>query len=159
VTGGAATPSQNFERWALGLDAGLTLETPLGTTALGVEAFVASNYDRGLIDADPIESGFDLRHTAGYASVVQGILEYGLLGFRAGFYDPNSDVLEQTRGELVPRDQTIWTFSPLLGVNAGEHARVLVQYDVVRDHLGRDERGVPADVDNDQLTVRVQVEL
>jgi hypothetical protein len=35
----------------------------------------------------------------------------------------------------------------------------LLQYDFVRDYLARDAVGVPTDADNDQWTLRLQVEL
>lgn len=159
VSGAAATPSRSFERWVLGLDFGVSVRTALGTTGLGLEAFVASNYDRGLAPADPVATGFDLRHAGAHAWLVQDLAGYGLVGFRAGVYDPNSDLLEATRGQSLPRNQKLWTLSPLAGVSVGEQARLLVQYDFVDDHLGRDERGVPADLDNDRLTFRLQVEL
>jgi hypothetical protein len=59
----------------------------------------------------------------------------------------------------------VHTLSPLLGVRLpddllpGVNARLVVQYDFVRDALARDLRGVPTDLANDQLTVRVQGEL
>jgi hypothetical protein len=36
---------------------------------------------------------------------------------------------------------------------------LVVQYDYVSDHLGRDDAAEPVDLANDVLTLRVQVEL
>jgi hypothetical protein len=159
VPGVAATPSKNFRRWAIGLDLGVKLKTDLGDSKLYGEAFVASNYDRGLIGADPVADGVDLRHAGGYAAFLQDITEYGLVGFRISVYDPNSDVLESRRGNLLPQEQTITTLSPLIGARLPDVAKLYLQYDFVRDHLARDKEGVPTDADNNQFTVRLQVEL
>ena len=155
-----ATPSKNFERWVLGLDFGVSFLTPLGSTRLYGEGFLASNYDRGLIRADPVDSpSGDIRHAGAYGALIQEITAYGLVGFRGAFYDPNSDVLDDTRGELVPHSQTISTFSPVAGFVLPGRARLLLQYDFVRDNLGRDASGTPTDAKNDQFTARLQVEL
>ncbi|MFZ5895392.1 MAG: hypothetical protein ACOY0T_30330 [Myxococcota bacterium] len=155
----SATPSQNFERWALGLDLRLSLKTQIGETLLYGEAFVASNYDRGLAHADPIATGFDVRHLGAFAGVVQGVTRHGFVGFRFGYYDPNSDVLEQRRNRFVPVDLSLTTFSPLIGFVLPGQAKIALQYDFIRDNLARDTRGVPADAANDVFTLRAQVEL
>ncbi len=155
----AASPSSNFDRWVLGADVGAELETGLGRSKLYAEAYVASNYDRGLTQADPIASGTDVRHLGAYAAVLQDLTAYGVVGFRGGFYDPNSDVLEQRGGRIVPFSQTIYTLSPLLGFVLKDRAKLLFQYDFVIDELARDNRGVPADAENNLFTARLQVEL
>jgi hypothetical protein len=159
IPASAASPSSNFDRWVLGADLGAELETGFGRSKLYAEAFVASNYDRGLTQADPIASGVDVRHFGAYAAVLQDVTAYGLVGFRGGFYDPNSDVLEQRRGRIVPFSQTIYTLSPLAGFVLKERAKLLFQYDFVIDELARDNRGVPTDAENDLFTARLQVEL
>lgn len=156
----AASPSKNFDRWALGLDLGASFTTPLGLSKLYAEAFLASNYDRGLVSADPVESvSGDLRHAGAYVALEQGITDWGIAGFRAGFYDPNSDVLESRQGRQLPLSQTITTLSPLVGFVLKGRAKLLIQYDFVRDHLGRDASGKPTDAENDGFTARLQVEL
>lgn len=157
--GSAATPSENFKRWVLGLDLELTLATPLGNSKLYGELFVANNYDRGYLVADPVAVGADLRHAGGYVALLQDITPFAVAGFRAAFYDPNSDVLEERRGDIVPFVQTTTTLSPVAGVVLPDRAKLLLQYDFVIDHLGRDAQGVPKDAKNNQLTARLQVEL
>jgi len=159
IPGAAASPSENYQRWALGLDVGASLQTSLGVSKLYAEGFLASNYDRGFAPADPVVTGIDVRHTGGYVAALQDITKYGLVGFRAGFYDPNADVLESTGGRILPRTQTVVTLSPLVGFVLRDRAKLLAQYDFVLDHLGRDASGVPADAKNDQFTLRLQVEL
>jgi len=156
-----ASPSVNFGRWVLGVDLQLDLDVVpgLGKTKLYAEGYVAKNYDRGLFGADPLASGSDQREVGYYAALLQRITDYGLIGFRAAYYDPNSDFLEQRQDQQLPRSQGILTLSPLIGAELPDRARLLFQYDLVRDKLARDDRGVPADAKNNQFTARLQVDL
>lgn len=158
LPGSAATPSANFDRWALGLDLQIKIKTPLGATFVYGEAGVAQNMDRGLFVADPIQSGVDLRHLYYYAAIVQEVTRWGLVGFRVDAYDPNADFLDSRTGRLLPVSQTITTLSPLVGVTIPGRARLVFQYDAVIDALSRDALGVPADLRNDRFTLRLQVE-
>lgn len=159
IKGVSATPSKNFERWALGVDLRLSLTTRLGETLVYGEAFVASNYDRGLVLADPVATGFDVRHFGVSAALVQGITRHAFVGFRYGYYDPNSDLLEQRKNRFVPVDLGVTSLSPVVGFTLPGQAKLSAQYDFIRDHLARDTRGVPADAANDVFTLRLQVEL
>ena len=44
------------------------------------------------------------------------------------------------------------------GLVPGVRGRLVFQYDAVIDALGRDARGVPTNLKNDQFVVRMQVE-
>ncbi|HMJ15785.1 MAG TPA: hypothetical protein VK524_30420, partial [Polyangiaceae bacterium] len=142
-----------------GLDLGFEFETLLGTTHLYGEAYIAQNLDRAVFIADPAEGGLDVRQLGGYAAVVQDLTRYGFAGFRASVYDPNSDTLDSQRGRLIPRSQTIRSFSPLIGARLPDYASLSFQYDFVDDSLAKDIRGVPTDAKNDQWSLRLQVEL
>jgi hypothetical protein len=157
--GSAATPSENFKRWAIGLDLQAGLRTRLGQTRLAAEAFVASNYDRGYAPSDPVATTLDARQAGGFVALTQEVTRWGIAGFRAAIYDPNSDIIEVRAGKTLPKTQTVKTFSPLVGLVLQNRARLLFQYDFVRDYLARDAVGVPTDADNDQWTLRLQVEL
>lgn len=159
IPGNAATPSKNFRRWTIGLDFQAGLQTSLGRTRLAAEAFVASNYDRGFAPSDPVQTTLDARQAGGYVALTQELTRYGVVGFRAAIYDPNADVLETRAAKTLPKTQTVKTFSPLAGLVLPNRARLLLQYDFVRDYLARDPVGVPTDAKNDQWTVRLQVEL
>lgn len=159
VPGAAATPSENFERWAIGLDLQLQVKSPIGATRFVAEAFVAQNHDRGRYLSDPVQTGFDLRQVGGYLGLTQELSPYALVGFRVDAYDPNSDFLEERRGELVPRSQSSLTLSPIVGLVLPQRARLLFQYDFIDDELGRDAIGNPTDAENDQFTARLQVDL
>ena len=156
VPGRAALPSETFERWAVGADARLELRTPIGWTRVWVEAALASNLDRAFFVADPFVTGQDVRELAVWAGLTQQITEYGVVGFRYDYYDPNADWLDEQRGRRVPRDASIHTLSPLVGLELPGRGRLIFQYDVVLDSLARDARGVPTDLKNDRWTVRLQ---
>jgi hypothetical protein len=128
------------------------------------EVTVGKNMDRGLFLADPFITGTDSRELGYYVGVVQEITRWGVVGFRWDHYDPNADFFDKRAGKLIPTSQAIDTFSPLVGFvlpdpNGIDRARLLLQYDFVRDKLARDERGLPHDLKNDVLTLRLQVSL
>jgi hypothetical protein len=89
--------------------------------------------------------------------LVQEITRYGLLGFRTDYYDGNSDAFERRRGSAVPANQSLRSYSPLVGLVLPERARLLFQYDFIVDSLARDNRGVPTGLRNNQWTLRLQV--
>lgn len=159
VPGTAATPSQTFDRWAFGADLGFTLDTPIGKSRLYGEVFVAQNADRGLVAADPIATGSDVREIGFYGAFVQEISRYGVVGFRLDRYDPNADFLDKRAGKLIPASSAIQTYSPMVGVLLPDRVRFLVQYDAIVDSLARDGQGVPTDLKNNRLTFRLQGEL
>lgn len=159
VPGASASPSENFERFAIGVDLGLQVGTPLGWSRLYGEVYVASNHDRGLFVSNPVVSGVDVRQLGGYVAFTQDLSPYAFVGVRTDFYDPNSDFFEQRRGVFVPETQTVTTWSPVVGLAIPRRARLIAQYDIVKDYFGRDKQGVPSDAKNNQLTVRLQVEL
>ncbi len=159
VPGRAASPSVTYGFWAANLDLSARLHTRLGTTHLYGELTVANNLDRGVFPSDPVAAGADVRQLGAYVAFTQEILRWGLVGLRWDYYDANSDFLVTRQGRFVPASLTVQTVSPVVGVNLGDHLRVLFQYDAIVDTLGRDARGVPVDLANDQWTLRTQVDL
>lgn len=164
VPGTAALPSVRFGRWAVNADLEIGVRSRLGWSRLSGEITLAQNLDRGLFVADPFAAGTDLRHLQAYGAFLQDATRWAVFGLRYDLYDYDSDLLVSSRGRAVPADASIHTISPLVGavlpadVVAGIRGRLMLQYDVVLDALGRDRRGVPANVKNDQITVRAQVE-
>ncbi|MDC0672626.1 porin [Nannocystis radixulma] len=164
VPGQAATPSLNFRRWAVGADFQVGLRSKAGWTQILAEGTIASNLDRDLIVADPVVVGADLRELHGYVAVIQELFGRAVVGGRYDYYDPNTDLLDRRRGEFVPKAAAIHTISPIVGALLpptwipGVRGRLVFQYDAVLDALGRDSRGVPANLKNDQFIVRLQGE-
>ena len=112
---------------------------------------------RDLVRQDDSELGFAV-------GITQELFGYGVLGFRFDSYDPSSgDRTSRQGGVLLPLDQTVRTFSPLVGVTLPERLlpaptplRLLFQYDVNRNNLGLDPRGVPTNLASDTWTLRLQ---
>jgi hypothetical protein len=156
----AETPSKSFERFAVGADLQLALKTALGTSTLYGEVIAAKNLDRGFMVADPVVAPqVDLRELGFYVGFLQNITPYAVVGFRAEYYDPNADQSEPRAGRIVPLKNTVRVMSPLVGLTIPNRARLVFQYDFIKDHLGRDTRGVPDDLKNNAWTLRLQVSL
>jgi phosphate-selective porin len=159
VPGAAATPSSNFDRWAVGADVRFHHRWWLGVAKIYGEFVVAANMDRGLFVADPGLTQLDQRELGFYVGGVQEIGRYGVVGFRYDYYDPNADVFDKRGGKLLPYSQAIRTYSPLLGFVLPDRARLLFQYDLTRNALARDVTGVPTNLKSNAWTVRLQVQL
>jgi hypothetical protein len=153
-----------FGRWAVGGDLRAEARSMLGTTRLTFEVVVANNMDRGLFIADPLLYPYhDLREVGFSLGLTQEVFGYGVAGFRYDQYDPSSsDNTSLQGGELLPLAQTIRTYSPLVGLTLPDslgvpvHARLLFQYDVNRNQLGLDARGMPTNLAMDTWTLRLQ---
>lgn len=154
----AATASETFSHWAVNADLQARFRSWLGWTRVYGEFTLASNLDRGVLVADPVTAGNDVRQLSGYAAIVQDVTRFGVVGFRWDYYNANTDLLDNRRGALIPADAGVHTLSPLVGFSWPDRARLLFQYDVILDSAGRDERGVPRDLANNQWTLRAQVD-
>jgi len=157
--GSAPSRSSNFKHWAVGADLDVALKTPLGTTELLGELVIASNLDRGLFISDPVTAGHDERQLGYNVALLQDITRHALVGFRYDYYDPRADVFTNENGKVVPFKASIKTFSPLVGVRLPHGLRLYGEWDIIRDHLVTDVRGVPADRKNNAVTIRLQGEL
>jgi hypothetical protein len=153
----AATPSETFSRWAVNVDAALTGRTGLGETRLEGEATLASNLARGDDVADPVLSGYDRRALALTVAVLHHCAAGGFAGFRWETYEPDADLTESRRGDRVPVDARRTVYAPLVGWRFASTWRVSAQYEHIVEARGRDSLGVPADLEDDRLTVRLQV--
>lgn len=156
VAGRAALPSKTFRRWAVGADLAFELTTKAGVSRLYGEVTLSENLDRGLIVADPTLSNRDKRELNWYVALIQDITEWSFIGARYDVYDPDLDQSDSRRGISVPRNASIKTLSPIVGLRWPGVARLTFEYDWVQDKLARDRRGVPTDVANNQWTLRAQ---
>jgi hypothetical protein len=157
--GSAASPSYTFDRWAVGAYLGTKVTTSVGMTKVYGELQLGSNMDRALFIANPSIGGQPNRELGYSLGFLQEITPYGVLGFRADHYDPNADFLGYQSGKQVPRSQVVNTYSPLVGGVIPGRARLIFQYDYVRDSMGRTADGLLTDLANDQWTLRLQGEL
>jgi hypothetical protein len=158
VPGQAARASQTFDRSALGADLRMYFRSGLGVTKVYGELVVASNMDRGLFVADPALTQVDQRELGYYVGFVQEIGHYGVVGFRYDVYDPNLDAFDSRRARLLPYNQAISTYSPLIAVTLPGRARLTFEYDFISNALGRDSRGVPTSLAMNTWTLRLQVQ-
>lgn len=159
IPGAAATPSQNFPHWAVGLDARVNLRTALGVTKVYGEFVLAENLDRGLYVADPIETGVNQRELGYYAGVVQELTRWAVVGLRFDVYNPNLDASDSRQGRLLPFSEAITTWSPMFALVLPDRARLVFQYDAIRNAFGRSAEGVPTNLQDNVFTGRFQVQL
>lgn len=158
VPGQPAVPARTFARWAVGADVALNVQ-PLRAWRFLVfaEALYAQNLDRGVNVANPVAGSADIREIGWVVGTVHTLFDHLVLGVRLDGYDPDADALTRANGRYVPADQSYLTAAFLLGYELDATNKVLVQYDLVRDHLAIDAAGRPTDLRNDRLTARLQV--
>jgi hypothetical protein len=158
IPGTPGTASQSFAHRALGVDA--KAEWCLQWAGHG-EAFfegaIATNLDRAVYYADPIANARDLRELGWMIGVVQHVTPYALAGVRYDTYDADRDSAERNGVMLVgtPRVFSTWAF--LAAAQRGT-TRLSVEYDHVRNPLGRDDAGNPATRADDRAVLRLQAE-
>lgn len=157
VPGTTGTPSQTFDRDAIGADLQIHwCVCVIGTGMAYAEAVVATNLDRGLVYADPIATLRDLRQLGFAVGVVQSIGSHAQVGVRYDRYDADRDAFEREGIDLVGIDKVFSTLS-VMAAGRWHDARVLVQYDLERNPFGRGDDGMPTTRSADRVTVRAQV--
>jgi hypothetical protein len=158
VPGIAATPSANFSRFGLGIDARVSFRMPrLGETVLYGEVMWAKNLDRAVLVADPLGSlGRDLREMGYYVAAVQDVGRYLQLGVRYDFYDPDRDATDLQGATLVLSSQSYRTMAMAVAVRYGA-GRLVFEYDVNRNHSGRTSTGLPTNLADNLFAVRSEV--
>lgn len=156
VAGSSASPSQLFHRFAVGADARLTFRlAPNGDLALRGEWVRASNLDRAIEPADPIGTGYDLREQGWSLGATQELTRWALVGARCDHYSPDEDASVEQGARLVPRNRAYSTLALLMMIRY-ESARLSLEYDRNRNHLGRGVDGAPQNLKSDALVLRAQ---
>lgn len=157
IRGSAATPSQNFSRDALGIDAELTFAMPrIGDLQLSAEVLWARNLDRGLTFADPIAAGRELREFGYYVGFTQAITPYARIGLRFDLYDPDADKQEQIGVQIVPVSTVFSTLTVTAAVQHPRFGRLSLEYENNRNALGRSVSGMPVTLGRDAFLARLQ---
>jgi hypothetical protein len=158
ISGVAATPSQNFRRFALGVDLRVTATIPrLGALTLSGEILWAANLDRGLLPADPVAVGRPLRELGGYVALTQELSSYAAIGVRYDRYNPDLDARQQAGAEPVPLDSSFSTLAVAVAVRYPPWGRLTIEYDHNTNALGRTLSGLATTLGSDALTLRAQV--
>ena len=156
--GRAAIASANFARHGLGADLRVAVSVPrLGRTTAYGELYYARDLDRAILPADPIGSaagvGRSYRELGWYAAVMQDLGEHATVGARYDHYQPDRDASDTQVGVNVPADTSYSTLSLVAALRSAA-GRLIVQYDINRNHLGRDALGVPTNLQDNALTIR-----
>jgi hypothetical protein len=157
IPGSAATPSQNFSRFGYGADLRLGVKEPsLGTTILYGELYWAKNLDRAILPADPVAFGRDYREFGLYVGLTQELGAHAQAGIRYDFYNPDADSVNMIAGASKPTAfayQTV-AFAAALRAPSG---RLIAEFDLNRNHNGRDTVGNPVNLPSDAFTIRGEV--
>ena len=158
IPGRAATPSQNFSRFAVGADSRIAVEVPrLGNSVLFGEIVWAANLDRALIPADPIASGRDLREFGWVVGVAQELTSRAALGIRYDFYNPDLDGFRQTPAAIAPKDLSFRTWTFALSWGGLGRSRLILEYQHNHNALAVAADGSPTTLAADTLTLRGQM--
>jgi hypothetical protein len=156
--GRAALPSANFTRHALGADARVAVVTPvLGQTTVYGELYYARDLDRAILPADPIGAaggvGRSYRELGWYAAFMQDLGARLTVGARYDHYNPDRDASDTQVGVVVPNNASYSTLS-LVAALRSPAGRLIAQFDVNRNHLGRDLAGLPTNLQDNAFTIR-----
>lgn len=156
IPGTPGEPSVGFDHSAVGLDAafGWCLVWA-GAGKAFAEGAIATDLDRGLYYADPVANSRKLRELGYQVGVVQQLGPHALAGVRYDRYDADRDAAEQLGTTFVGVHRVFSTWAFLAATTWG-NARFTIEYDHVRNPLGRDDTGAPATREDDRLTVRAQ---
>ena len=154
VPGVSASPSAKFTRQALGGDLRLVLRLlPLGETVGYGEFYLAKNLDRAILPADPKASGRDITELGSYLAITQQLGAHAMVGFRYDYYNPDRDSTDTQVAVLVPQNFIYQTFAFTAALTS-ESGRLIVEYDLNRNHLGRDAMGFPTNLKDNAFLVR-----
>lgn len=157
IDGDPATPSQEFDHRALGIDVGGTWWAPgLGWGRAAAELVVGENLDRGLLVGDPVAQSRDLRELGWHVEVEQQVAPWARVGVRYDRYQPDQDEHEVLGLELVGVDPTWATWGVVAALEDGER-RLSLGYEHESNPLGRGDDGKPTTRSADRVTLRGQV--
>jgi len=158
IPGRAATPSQNFSRFAVGADSRIGVALPrLGRLMLFGEVVWAANLDRALLPADPVASGRDLREFGWVVGASQEFSARAALGVRHDFYNPDVDGFRQTPTAIAPKDMSFRTWTFTLSWGGVGRDRLLLEYQHNHNALAVAANGSPTTLAADTLTLRGQM--
>jgi hypothetical protein len=158
IAGRAATPSQNFSRFAVGADARVDASVPrLGAMAIFGEVVWAANLDRALVPADPVASGRDLREFGWAVGASQEITRHAAVGLRYDFYNPDVDGFRQTPIAIAPKDLGFRAWTATIALGGMSRNRLVLEYQHNRNALAIASDGSSTTLAADTLMLRGQV--
>jgi hypothetical protein len=157
IPGASAVASQNFSRFGYGGDLRIGVNEPsLGATVLYSEIYWAKNLDRGILPADPVSFGRDYRELGLYVGITQDVGPHAQAGIRYDFYNPDADSVNTVMGATTPAALAYQTlaFAAALRATSG---RLIAEFDLNRNHNGRDLQGNPTNLAADAFIIRGEV--
>jgi hypothetical protein len=158
IAGRAATPSQNFSRFAVGADSRIGATLPrLGRLMLFGEVVWGANLDRALLPVDPVASGRDLREFGWVVGASQEFTRWAALGVRYDFYNPDLDGFRQTPMAIASRGMSFRTWTFTLSWGGMGRDRLLLEYQHNHSALAVAADGAPTTLAANTLTLRGQV--
>lgn len=160
IPGQAATPSRPFGRSGLGADLRIAAPVPvLGELAVFGEVIRSVNLDRGFQVSDPLVAGRSLRQLGFAAGATLELGPHAQLGVRYDVYDPDGDLTENRGGRPVLRSNRVSTLAVSAIARLKGRARLILQYDLNRNNLGRTVEGAPTHLPDNALTLRTELQL
>jgi len=154
AAGVSGTPSSSFKRQAGGGDLRIAARVlPFGETTGYAEVYLAKNLDRAILPADPKSVGRDITEVGSYLAITQQVGEHGMVGFRYDYYNPDRDSTDTQVAIIIPQSfiYQAYTVTAALTSTVG---RLIVEYDVNRNHQGRDQAGLPTNLKDNAFFVR-----
>jgi hypothetical protein len=126
------------------------------TTAYG-EMYYARDLDRTILPADPTGAvgavGRSYRELGWYVALMQDIGPHATIGARYDYYNPDRDASDRQIGMVVPNDASYSTLA-LVGALRSPSGRLIVEYDINRNHLGRAASGLPTNLMDNVFAIR-----
>jgi hypothetical protein len=89
-------------------------------------------------------------------AAVQDVGSHLQFGVRYDFYDPDRDATNLQGAVLVPASQSYSTVAVAMALRY-KTARLVFEYDLNRNHLGRTSTGVPTNLSDNLFAVRSEV--
>jgi hypothetical protein len=98
-----------------------------------------------------------MRELGFYVAGVQDVGRHVQVGVRYDFYDPDRDATGLQGAVLVPSSRSYRTLAMALALRYGSY-RLLFEYEVNRNYLGRDSEGTPTSMKDNLFAMRSQVQ-
>jgi hypothetical protein len=156
IPGAAATPSQNFRRWGIGVDAALSFRIPkLGTLWVMGEVVYGYNMDRNIVIADPVAAKRNLKELGWYAAFTQELTPYAAVGLRFDEYDPDREAVDASGAPLATVKYQQWVATAMAQLPG--YAKFFVEYGHVQKPNGRASDGTPIALNDHMFTLRAML--
>ena len=97
--------------------------------------------------------GRDYREFGAYVALTQELGQHAQVGVRYDFYNPDADSVNTVMGATKPTAFAYQTLSFVAALQAPS-GRLIAEYDINRNHNGRDMEGNPTNLADNVFTIR-----